>query len=83
MSDTVVAVVFGASLLLTLGVSAMRWDNHRAYRLLPLLWGALFGLAVAVRWDRNGLDMLASIAIGIGLGALFWFAIWVELRFSK
>lgn len=55
------------------------WGRGWFYKFFPILYGCMAGIAIAWRYRGDTWAGAAEVIIGsIGVGALFWFAIWVD-----
>jgi hypothetical protein len=84
MPDSIlVAVVLGY--VGSMWLSALTWKRSKAFRILPLIYGALVAFPVfyAYRQPEQFIDALSAVLGFVALGALFSSCAWLEMRFGK
>ena len=64
--------------------SAVWWQRHWFYRYLPIFFGAPIGALVALKFGRTEpLLLMRDLLTGAGIGVIFWFCVWLEVRFGR
>ena len=72
-------IVIVAGWLVAGALCTIRWEKGVVWRYLPILYGFLIGaIVLALRKAETWIGRVEPLFVCVGLGLLFWFAIWVD-----